>query len=117
VTLIYDHHRTEDDVMYPFLAARFRTFHDDLVVLHRDHVDRDPPWPASRPGCVSSPTPAGQKSQHDTQRRLVDNARVFNGTLIDHLDREERRPSCPVGVDHPARRPAGAQAAESKLST
>jgi Hemerythrin HHE cation binding domain len=31
--LIHDHHWTEDDVMYPFLLERVRTFEDDALRL------------------------------------------------------------------------------------
>src|SRR5918995_1582297 len=41
VGLIHDHHWTEDDVMYPFLLDRVRTFEHDAIQLENDHVDRE----------------------------------------------------------------------------
>src|SRR5687768_16947968 len=41
VGLIHDHHVTEDDVMYPFLLDRVRTFEHDAIRLENDHVDLD----------------------------------------------------------------------------
>jgi hypothetical protein len=41
VGLIHDHHWTEDDVMYPFLLDRVRTFEHDAIQLENDHVELD----------------------------------------------------------------------------
>jgi Hemerythrin HHE cation binding domain len=41
VGLVHDHHWTEDDVMYPFLLDRVRTFEHDAIRLENDHVELD----------------------------------------------------------------------------
>jgi hypothetical protein len=41
VGLIHDDHWTEDDVMYPFLLERVRTFEGDAIRLENDHVELD----------------------------------------------------------------------------
>jgi hypothetical protein len=117
VTLIHDHHWAEDDVMYPFLAARWPTFEHDAVQLEGDHICLDAAMARVTAGLrllARTGTPA---IRYDTEQRLQDDARAFNDILIDHLDQEE---AIIVGSFETTISPAEQrtlEAAESKLST
>ena len=89
VSLIHDHHWTEDDVMYPFLLERVASFEPGAIRLEDDHVQLD----AAMAGISArfrllahQLTPA---LWQDTRRHLADEARSFNQILVEHLDREE----------------------------
>lgn len=89
VTLIHDHHWTEDDVMYPFLLRRVASFEADAVRLEDDHVELDAAMArvSARFRLLARQlTPTLWK---DTHRHLVDEAQSFNDVLVGHLDREE----------------------------
>jgi hemerythrin-like domain-containing protein len=89
VSLIHDHHWTEDDVIYPFLLQRVSSFENDAIDLEDDHVELDAAMArvsarfrllAHR---VSAPV------WQDTRRHLSDEAAAFRQVLLDHLEREE----------------------------
>ena len=89
VSLIHDHHWTEDDVMYPFLLQRVSDFESQAIALENDHVELDAAMARINArfrllGHQLSPT-----LWKDTRSRLGDEAVTFDRVLIDHLDREE----------------------------
>src|SRR5215212_5954491 len=88
VGLIHDHHWTEDDVMYPFLLDRVRTFEHDAIRLENDHVELD----AAMSRIARFRLLSHQLSPalwRDTRSHLLDEAAAFDRVLVDHLDREE----------------------------
>jgi hemerythrin-like domain-containing protein len=89
VGLIHDHHWTEDDVMYPFLLERVRTFERDALRLEDDHVELDAAMARinARFRLLAHQVSAGL--WRDTRGHLVEEAAVFDRVLVDHLDREE----------------------------
>ena len=117
VTLIHDHHWSEDDVMYPFLATRVPTFEHDAVQLEPDHVNLDAAMARITAGLRLLARTATPTIRYDTQQRLQDDARAFNDILIDHLDREEAIivPSFESTISPAEQRTL--ERAESKLST
>ncbi len=89
VSLIHDHHWTEDDVMYPFLLQRVSTFEGDAIRLENDHVELDAAMARinARFRLLSHPLSPGLWL--DTRSHLADEAVAFGSVLVDHLDREE----------------------------
>lgn len=89
VSLIHDHHWTEDDVMYPFLLGRVGTFENDAIRLEDDHVELDAGMARINARfrlLAHQLTPALWR---DTRSHLADEARTFEDVLGDHLDGEE----------------------------
>jgi hemerythrin superfamily protein len=117
VTLIHDHHWSEDDVIYPFLANRLPSFQHDAVQLERDHIDLDAAMARITARLRLLARTATPTIRYDTQQRLHDDARAFNDILIDHLDREEAIivPSFESTISPAEQRTL--EAAEAKLST
>ena len=62
VTLIHDHHRAEDDVLYPFLITRLPTSNTTPYNWRATTSPSTPPWPASPPAYVSSAGPPHRRS-------------------------------------------------------
>ena len=117
VTLIHDHHWTEDDVLYPFLATRLPHFERNAVQLEGDHINLDAAMVRITAGLRLLTRTVTPTIRYDTQHRLHDDARAFNDILTDHLDREE---AIIVGDFESTISPAEQrtlEAAESKLST
>jgi hemerythrin superfamily protein len=117
VTLIHDHHWSEDDVLYPFLATRLPHFEHDAVQLEQDHVNLDAAMARVTAGLRLLARTATPTIRYDTQQRLHDDARAFNDILIDHLDREEAIivPAFESTISTSEQRTL--EAAESKLAT
>jgi hypothetical protein len=87
--LIHDHHWTEDDVMYPFLLERVRTFEDDALRLESDHVELDAAMAGiNAPFRLLAHQLSGRLWQ-DTRSHLREEAAVFDRVLVEHVDREE----------------------------
>jgi hypothetical protein len=89
VTLIHDHHWTEDDIMYPFLLARVSTFEHDALQLEDDHVQLDAAMSRINARFRLLGHPLSPRLWQDTQARLVADVAEFEGVLTGHLDREE----------------------------
>lgn len=89
VSLIHDHHRAEDDVMYPFLVERVATFERDAARLERDHVHLAATMTRISAGLRLLTRPASPVIEQDARHHVVDDAHAFNDILDDHLDREE----------------------------
>jgi hemerythrin-like domain-containing protein len=89
VGLIHDHHWTEDDVMYPFLLARVRTFERDALRLEDDHVELDAAMARINARFRLLGHQLSAPLWQDTRGHLLDEAAVFDRVLVDHLDREE----------------------------
>lgn len=85
---IHHHHRAEDDVLYPLIAARDPSFVAERTRLEVDHRQLDP----AIAGIVAAlrqlaTTPAaGFPVARDA---LVAAARSLHAQMVDHLDREE----------------------------
>jgi hemerythrin-like domain-containing protein len=89
VGLIHDHHWTEDDVMYPFLLERVRTFERDALRLEDDHVELDAAMARINARFRLLGHQVSARLWQDTRGHLLDEAAVFNQVLVGHLDREE----------------------------
>jgi hemerythrin-like domain-containing protein len=89
VGLIHDHHWTEDDVMYPFLLDRVRTFEHDAIRLENDHVELDAAMARINARFRLLAHQLSPALWQDTRSHLLDEAAAFNRVLVDHLDREE----------------------------
>jgi hemerythrin-like domain-containing protein len=89
VGLIHDHHWTEDDVMYPFLLQRVRSFEVEAVRLENDHVDLDAAMARINARFRLLGHPLSIALWHDVRARLVDDAATFDRVLVEHLEREE----------------------------
>ncbi len=89
VSLIHDHHWTEDDVMYPFLLRRVPSFEADAIRLEDDHVELDAAMARVNARFRLLAHQLNPALWHDTRSHLVDEARTFNQVLVGHLDREE----------------------------
>src|SRR5918994_1810683 len=89
VGLIHDHHWTEDDVMYPFLLERVRTFEGDAIRLENDHVELDAAMARINARFRLLAHQLSARLWQDTRSHLRDEATVFNQVLVDHLNREE----------------------------
>jgi hemerythrin-like domain-containing protein len=89
VGLIHDHHWTEDDVMYPFLLDRVRTFEHDAIRLENDHVELDAAIARINARFRLLAHQLSAALWQDTRSHLLDEAAAFNRVLVDHLDREE----------------------------
>jgi hemerythrin-like domain-containing protein len=89
VGLIHDHHWTEDDVMYPFLLDRVRTFEHDAIRLENDHVELDAAMARINARFRLLAHQLSAALWQDTRSHLLDEAAAFNRVLVDHLDREE----------------------------
>jgi hypothetical protein len=89
VTLIHDHHWTEDDVMYPFLTERVPSFEAEAIALEEDHVELDAAMArvSARLRLLGNLT-AGTLWR-ETHVQLAVDAQRFDDVLIDHLEREE----------------------------
>ena len=89
VALIHDHHVTEDDVMYPFLLDRVRTFEHDAIRLENDHVELDAAMARINARFRLLAHQLSAALWQDTRSHLLDEAAAFDRVLVDHLDREE----------------------------
>lgn len=89
VGLIHDHHWTEDDVMYPFLLDRVRTFEHDAIRLENDHVELDAAMARINARFRLLAHQLSAALWQDTRSHLLDEAAAFDRVLVDHLDREE----------------------------
>src|SRR5918994_87928 len=89
VGLIHDHHWTEDDVMYPFLLDRVKTFEHDAIRLENDHVELDAAMARINARFRLLAHQLSPALWQDTRSHLLDEAAAFNRVLVDHLDREE----------------------------
>lgn len=89
VSLIHDHHWTEDDVMYPFLLQRVRSFESEAIRLENDHVELDAAMARINARFRLLAHQLSPTLWKDTRSRLADEAGTFDRVLIDHLDREE----------------------------
>src|ERR687898_2303618 len=89
VGLIHDHHWTEDDVMYPFLLDRVRTFEHDAIRLENDHVELDAAMARINARFRLLAHQLSAALWRDTRSHLLDEAAAFNQVLVDHLNREE----------------------------
>jgi hemerythrin-like domain-containing protein len=89
VRLIHDHHWTEDDVMYPFLLERVRTFERDALRLEDDHVELDAAMARINARFRLLAHQVSARLWQDTRGHLLDEAAAFDRVLVDHLDREE----------------------------
>jgi hemerythrin-like domain-containing protein len=89
VGLIHDHHWTEDDVMYPFLLDRVRTFEHDAIQLENDHVELDAAMARINARFRLLGHQLSPSLWQDTRSHLLDEAAAFHRVLVDHLDREE----------------------------
>ena len=89
VGLIHDHHWTEDDVMYPFLLERVRTFEGDAIRLENDHVELDAAMARINARFRLLAHQLSARLWQDTRSHLRDDAAAFNQVLVDHLNREE----------------------------
>ncbi len=89
VSLIHEHHWTEDDVMYPFLLRRVPSFEVDAIRLEDDHVELDAAMARVNARFRLLAHQLNPALWHDTRSHLVDEARTFNEVLVGHLDREE----------------------------
>jgi hemerythrin-like domain-containing protein len=89
VGLIHDHHVTEDDVMYPFLLDRVRTFEHDAIRLENDHVELDAAMARINARFRLLAHQLSAALWQDTRSHLLDEAAAFDRVLVDHLDREE----------------------------
>ncbi len=89
VSLIHDHHWTEDDVVYPFLLERVGTFEDDAIRLEDDHVELDAAMARINARFRLLAHQLSAPLWQDTRRHLADEAMAFQDILVDHLDREE----------------------------
>jgi hemerythrin-like domain-containing protein len=89
VGLIHDHHWTEDDVMYPFLLERVRSFEGDAIRLENDHVELDAAMARINARFRLLAHQLSARLWQDTRSHLLDEAAAFNRVLVDHLDREE----------------------------
>lgn len=94
VSLIHEHHWTDDDVMYPFLLERVASFEADAIWLEDDHLPLDAAMAriSARFRLLAHQlTPA---LWHDTRRHLADEAaasiRFWPSTSI-----VRRKSSCP----------------------
>jgi Hemerythrin HHE cation binding domain len=67
VTLIHDHHCTEDDVLYPFLVERWPGFVHDATQLEGDHIDLDAAMIHVTAGLRLLARPATARIRHDTR--------------------------------------------------
>ncbi len=89
VSLIHDHHWTEDDVMYPFLLQRVSTFEREAIQLENDHVELDATMARINARFRLLAHQLSPALWGDTRDHLVDDAATFNRVLVDHLAREE----------------------------
>lgn len=89
VALIHDHHRAEDDVMYPFLVDRVAGFERHATQLERDHVHLNAAMARVSAELRLLTRPTSAAIRQATQQHLVDDVHAFNDVLVDHLDREE----------------------------
>src|ERR671910_1398979 len=89
VGLIHDHHWTEDDVMYPFLLDRVRTFEHDAIRLENDHVELDAAMARINARFRLLAHQLSGRLWQDTRGHLLEEAATFDRVLVDHLDREE----------------------------
>jgi hemerythrin-like domain-containing protein len=89
VGLIHDHHWTEDDVMYPLLLDRVRTFEHDAIRLENDHVELDAAMARINARFRLLAHQLSAALWQDTRSHLLDEAAAFDRVLVDHLDREE----------------------------
>jgi hemerythrin-like domain-containing protein len=89
VSLIHDHHWTEDDVMYPFLLDRVSTFEHDAIALENDHVELDAAMARINARFRLLGHQLSAPLWQDTRSHLLNEAAALNRVLIDHLDREE----------------------------
>src|SRR5215211_8103303 len=89
VGLIYDHHWTEDDVMYPFLLDRVKTFEHDAIRLEDDHVEPDAAMARINARFRLLAHQLSARLWQDTRGHLLEEAATFDRVLVDHLDREE----------------------------
>jgi hemerythrin-like domain-containing protein len=89
VSLIHDHHWTEDDVMYPFLSERVPSFEIDAITLEDEHVELDAAMGrvSARLRLLSNVT--SETLWRETHARLLVDAHTFDDVLVGHLDREE----------------------------
>jgi hemerythrin-like domain-containing protein len=89
VGLIHDHHWTEDDVVYPFLLKRLKTFETDAIRLENDHVELDAGMARVNARFRLLAHQLSPKLWADTRSHLTDEARALEQILVDHLEREE----------------------------
>ena len=89
VGLIHDHHRTEDDVMYPFLLDHVSTFEEDAIRLEDDHVELDAAMARISARFRLLAHQLSARLWQDTRSHLTDEAGAFRDVLVGHLDREE----------------------------
>jgi hemerythrin-like domain-containing protein len=89
VSLIHDHHWTEDDVMYPFLLERVDTFEGDAIRLENDHVALDAAMARINARFRLLAHQVSPSLWRDTRSHLAEEAAAFDQLLVDHLDREE----------------------------
>lgn len=89
VSLIHDHHWTEDDVVYPFLLARVSTFEADAIRLEDDHVELDAAMARVNARFRLLAHQLNRQLWQDSRSHLADDARAFERILLDHLEREE----------------------------
>src|SRR5215217_9079838 len=99
VALIHDHHVTEDDVMYPFLLDRVRTFEHDAIRLENDHVELDAAMARINARFRLLGHQLSAALWQDTRSHLLDEAAAFNRVLVDHRDREEDLVIPPIRID------------------
>ena len=92
VTLIDDHHWSEDDVLYPFLATRLPHFNHDAVQLEQDHVNLDAAMARVTAGL---PSPRPDRHTDDPIRHPATPAR-----RCPRLQRHPDRSSRPGRSDH-----------------
>ena len=89
VSLIHDHHWTEDDVMYPFLIDRVDGFEEDAIRLEDDHVELDAAMARVNARFRLLAHQLSPRLWQDTRRHVGDEAAAFRDVLTGHLDREE----------------------------
>jgi hemerythrin-like domain-containing protein len=89
VSLIHDHHWTEDDVMYPFLLRHVPSFEADAIRLEDDHVELDSAMARVNARFRLLAHQLNPALWQDTRGHLIDEARQLKAVLVGHLDREE----------------------------
>ena len=87
VSLIHDHHWTEDDVIYPFLMARVEPSSRRDAAGRRPRRSRRIHGPDQRP--LSAARPSAQLRSRPTPEATSPTKRQPSTALVDHLDREE----------------------------
>jgi iron-sulfur cluster repair protein YtfE (RIC family) len=89
VALIDHHHRTEDDLVFPFVGKRVSSFSHSIEMLEEDHVDLDAAFArvVSRLRLVS--VDASGSRWASRSERLMQEIDRSTAILCAHLDREE----------------------------